>query len=152
MSSMGLCADAVSVPHQLVAAMEREMASKNPRSFEQLVSRISRDVPSLKNDVNDFVARVGDFVLSHFASKVDASPLLTELKKKVDARHEAGASSSQVSSCIQYHACLFVCVSVSVCACVCVCVGSVYCFHFGCTCADLCGAAAATTARGEAGA
>lgn len=143
-----MCADAVCVLHQLVAAMEREMASKNPRSFEQLVSRISRDVPSLKNDVNDFVARVGDFVLSHFASKVDASPLLTELKKKVDARHEAGASSSQVSSCVQYHACLCVCV----CLRACVCVGAVYCFHFGCSCADLCDAAAATTARGEAGA
>lgn len=84
------------VARQLVAAMERELASKNPRSFEQLVSRISRDVPSLKNDANDFVARVGDFVLAHFAARVDASPLLAELKTRVEARREAGASGSQV--------------------------------------------------------
>ncbi len=80
-------------PPQLVSAMERELASKNPRSLEQVVSRIARDVPGLKNDVNDFVSRVGAFLVEHFAPRVDASPLLSEIKAKVGDRPHALASS-----------------------------------------------------------
>jgi hypothetical protein len=68
-----------------VTCLDRELGSKNPRSFEQVIQRISRDVPGLKNDTHDFVSRMGEFVLKHFASRIALSPLLVELQEKVDA-------------------------------------------------------------------
>jgi hypothetical protein len=64
----------------VVPAVEIELASKNPRSFERAVQRIAAKTP-----LNDFVDKFGAFLLKHFAHH-QGSEFLAELKRHVDER------------------------------------------------------------------
>lgn len=64
----------------VVPAVELELLSKNPRSFERAVQRI---VP--KAAVTDFVDKFGAFLIKHFAHS-QGSEFLTELRRQVEER------------------------------------------------------------------
>jgi hypothetical protein len=68
----------------LVPAVERELMSKNPRSFDRVVSRVSKDPV-------DFVDRFGAFLLKHFAN-LHGNEFLTELKRLVEERGKISRS------------------------------------------------------------
>ncbi len=75
----------------LAPLVEREVASKNPRSFERIVARLCKELPGQKNEVTDFVDRFGAFVVKQFQS-VQGSEFLAEMRSQVEARGAARAS------------------------------------------------------------